>query len=239
MNIDGATVPAYPELHEPARRVTPLTKTRDHYLEQLDKVKGNARQREADEARRAFEDALAAHRLDGVRLKAPPAREQRAQRFGGGRHSRNGEYDWFWELAPDERARVRDNWMTSSSSAQTPDEVEAAGVPIDEWLALTRGIDAAKAVRTGRHLQAKRYGGRDPLAYLGKVHPDELEGRVERFHARRGGTHHSIERAAGVQFFTDENGIVHPIRASYEGEAEYHHEADVPPYVTERGDEAF
>ncbi len=40
-----------------------------------------------------------------------------------------------------------------------------------EWLALTRAIDAAKAVVRGRDLQKARYGGRNPLAYLEKGRP--------------------------------------------------------------------
>lgn len=201
---DAPAVPAYPFLDEPARA------SKEERQARADR-RAEARQTEAD-----FTAALEARTAGAAerRIKAPPPREHVAKRFGGGTRARTDDYDWFYELATEEQARIRSNWMTSSSAAVTPDEIEAGGLPIHEWLALTRGIDAARAVQTGRHLQAKRYGGRNPLAYLERGRPEDHGTRVDRFESEHGG--HDIDPDAGVQFFTDPEGIVHPIRASYE-----------------------
>lgn len=183
-----------------------------------DRARRSLKRVEALDTERVFRDALFANRPDlgEGRIRAPAPREKIAARFGGGRRG-TAEYDWFWELAPEEQARIRQNWMTPSRSAISPDEVEAMGLPIEEWLALTRGIDAARAVATGRELQPKRYGGRNPLAYISRGDPDDEGERVSRFTTRRASTpDRDVRSSEGVQFFTDENGVVHPIRASYE-----------------------
>jgi len=181
----------------------------------------------AEEAERAFSSALYSKDVGSGKLRTPPRLERRAERFGGGFRSRGGEYDWFYSLHPAEQARIRQNWMSSAGGvgsatggggrAMTPDEMEAAGLPVGEWLALTRGIDAARAVRTGRQLQPKRYGGRDPSATVLAGVPEEEGTWVRVFRSRRPeDPDHEIPDGDEVQFFTDENGVVHPIRASYE-----------------------
>lgn len=205
---------------------------------QLERAAASLRRGAAVESERVFTEALTAGRPDlGTgRIKAPPALERRAQRFGGGYRARSAEYDWFYSLAPQEQARIRENWMTSEGGV-SPDEVEAMGLPMGEWLALTRGIDASRAVQTGRHVQAKRYGGRNPLAYLATGPPEDHGTPVRRFTSRRTGVSHDIGRDDQVQFFTDSNGVVHPIRASYEGRSA--RTTTLPTYFAERGDEAF
>lgn len=166
---------------------------------------------QAREAEQVFRDALTAGRPDlgEGRIQAPPRLERQAERFGGGYRSRTAaDYDWFYGLSRAEQARIRENWFTAGPGL-SPDELEDMGLPVREWLALTRGIDAARAVQTGRQLQTDRYGGRDPVAFL-KVGEPADEGTPYR------PDEHNGER---VQFFTDENGVVHPIRASYEHRA--------------------
>jgi hypothetical protein len=178
---------------------------------------------EARQAEATFRDALTAGRPDlgGGRIKAPPERERVAKRFGGGTRAATGEYDWFYELHPDEQGRIRRNWMTEAAgTGVAPDEVEDMGLPMPEWLALTRGIDAAKAVQSGRHLQARRYGGRHPLAFLVKGDPADHgpppPGQpTPRIASRRDPSKwHDVDQHARVQYFTA-NGVIHPIRASY------------------------
>jgi hypothetical protein len=181
---------------------------------------------EAAETQRIFTAALTARPDMGEgKIKAPPRQERVAARFGGGYRSGErgtGNYDWFYELHPAEQKRVRENWFGGSLSV---DEVEEI-MPIREWLALTRGIDAAKAVQRGKDLQKNRYSGRNPLEYLKKGRPEDEGGRYE----RRDG-----DRSHGVQFFTDHNGVVHPIRASYENQGSAA-KADTTDYGA---DEAF
>jgi hypothetical protein len=198
----------YPGIYPPGRRpVDP-------------KVSARADAREAEQV---FRDALTAGRpeMGSAKIKAPPEREKVAKRFGGGTRARSGEYDWFYELNPAEQSRIRRNWMSHDRTALTPDEVEEMGLPMHQWLALTRGIDAARAVQTGRYLQPKRYGGRNPLHYLAAGRPDDHGETVRHFQSRRG-TLHEVPAGARVQFFTDADGIVHPIRATYENH-------DTPP----------
>jgi hypothetical protein len=177
----------------------------------------------------------------GLRMRAPERLERRAERVGGGYRSKQaGSYDWFYELHPKEQARIRANWMTSSGNAPTPDEIEAR-VPIREWLTATRAIDMAKAVETGRQVSKDRYGGQTPASLiagepydLAELHHEDrdraarhvrrarAEGKIGRHHAARNphnvrrGIAYRADGSLDVQFFTDEEGRVHPIRASYE-----------------------
>lgn len=177
----------------------------------------------------------------GWRIQAPERLERRAARVGGGYRSRQrGLYDWFYELDPKEQARLRRNWMSSSSSAPTPDEIEEH-LPIRDWLDLTRAVDMSKAVATGRQTNRRLYGGKTPESFIAGEpydlrelhHQDEeraarhvrrarAEGRIGRHHAPknprnvRRGIAYKADGSLDVQFFTDEEGRVHPIRASYE-----------------------
>lgn len=73
---------------------------------------------------------------------------------------------------------------------------------------------------TGRELSAKRYGGRNPVKFLVTGDPDDEGERVGTMSTRRSSTpDREVRSTEGVQFFTDENGVVHPIRASYEHRA--------------------
>lgn len=136
------------------------------------------------------------------RIKAPPALRKEAARFGGryrggGERGTSGLYDWFYELDPAEQARIRQNWMSPTGVAV--DELEE-NIPIGEWLEITRRIDASKALQTGRTLSRKRYGGlTDATARAGTLVRSGLEetGVVRR-----------------CRFFTDSDGVVHPIRST-------------------------
>lgn len=159
-------------------------------------------------ARRAEEDYRNA--LEGKatfeyagRIKAPPRLRREAVRFGGryrggGERGTSGLYDWFYELDPAEQARIRQNWMAPTGAAV--DELEE-NISIEEWLSLTRRIDASRALATGRQLSRKRYGG--------------LTVSVDR--ARRQARSLADEAVYGdrrCRFFTDDEGVVHPIRAT-------------------------
>jgi hypothetical protein len=214
-----------------------------------DQARTRAAQRaEARDTERTFEAALTAGRPDLVegKMRPPPPRQRVAMGFGGGTRSTTGEYDWFYELNPDEQDRIRRNWMTAEKSSLTgraagltPDEIEDMGLPMAEWLALTRGIDAAKAVQTGRHLQPKRYGGRHPLAYLTRGDPADHGTPVHRIASRRDPSkYHDIDAGAHVQYFTA-NGVVHPIRASYTHRGAFRPETRAEREERYGADEAF
>jgi hypothetical protein len=176
----------------------------------------------------------------GWRIRAPERLERRAARVGGGYRSRGGEYDWFYELHPAEQKRIRANWMSSSSSAPSPDEIEER-IPMREWLSATRAIDMSRAVETGRQVSKNRYGGQTPESLIAgepydlrELHHEDEERaahhvRRARASGRTGRHHvpanpHNVKRGIAykedgsldVQFFTDSEGRVHPIRASYE-----------------------
>lgn len=177
----------------------------------------------------------------GYKIKAPERKEKRAERFGGGyRSKQKGDYDWFYDLNPKEQARIRSNWMTDYAGAPTPDEIETR-IPLKHWVEITRGIDMSRAVQTGRHVQKERYGGMSPSSLIAGEpynlaelhHEDEQRSAREVKRARREGrtgahhapkNPHNVRRGIAykkdgsldVQFFTDDAGRVHPIRASYE-----------------------
>ena len=247
-------------------RVTPLTRTRDHYRESLAEVERIRDEKETaarrttiydrEQLRKVRSSARSAGRraredyereLDqrvghlGWRIRAPERLERRAERIGGGYRSRQaGSYDWFYSLDPKEQARVRRNWMSSSSSAPSPDEIEKE-LPIEAWLDLTRAVDMSKAVASGRHVNRRLYGGRTPESLIAgepydlrelhhqdderaarHVRRSRVEGRIGKGHAPknphnvRRGIAYKADGSLDVQFFTDEEGRVHPIRASYE-----------------------
>lgn len=178
----------------------------------------------------------------GPKIKAPAPLEKRPERFGGRRVSKQGgSYDWFYELDPSEQARIRANWMTKSSTAAAPDEVEEH-MPMADWLRMTRVIDMSKAIATGRHVKGgARYGGMKPATLiagepydLAELHHADRERAARHVRDAQGGARasrrhvpknpHNIRRGIAykadgsldVQYFTDDRGRIHPIRASYE-----------------------
>jgi hypothetical protein len=196
------------------------------------------------------------HALQGLgtgRIRAPQRLERRSAREGGGYRSTRAEqadYDWFYGLGSKEQARIRANWMTDDRHAPTPDEI-AEKMPVRDWLNHTRAIDMARALQTGRHIQADRYGGIRPSQLIAgepydpaKIH--HREPIVSAVHvkdarrARRTGAEHAPKNprnlrrgiaykpdgSLDVQFFTDEQGIVHPIRASYTEHPDERHERE-------------
>jgi hypothetical protein len=184
--------------------------------------KQRAEQRaEAREAEGDYWDALTSGRRAGLsgKIKAPPRLERRPAREGGGYRSRTAsDYDWFYSLHPDEQKRIRSNWFTTGAGAASPDEYEDAGLTMTEWLALTRGIDASRAVAKGRGSgNPTRYGGRAAAKLVEKGRAQDHGTPTTRV-ARSTGDH-SYQDAYGssrVQYFTDAEGRVHPIRSSYQ-----------------------
>lgn len=167
---------------------------------------------QARAAERDYESALSAGARSSFngKIRTPPRLTKTAARIGLG-YVRGGasDYDWFDGLSRAEQARIRHNWFSDSSSAASPDEVEGMGLSMREWLALTRGIDAARALQTRTNLQRSRYGGRDPMSFLAVGEPED--------HGRRHEPdYHDAYGSSRVRFFTDKEGVVHPIRASYE-----------------------
>jgi len=157
----------------------------------------------------------AASRSFAGKIAAPPPQERVPKRFGGGYRAATSEYDWFYGLSRAEQARLRENWFTHGKGGTSPDEVEDMGLTMTEWLALTRGIDAAKAVKVGRVPTAARFGGRNPLAFISRGRPEDHGQRVARITSKRHPSKwHDIDRGAHVQYFVAD-GVVHPIRASY------------------------
>jgi hypothetical protein len=103
------------------------------------------------------------------------------------------------------------------------------GLPMTAWLALTRGIDAAKAVEVGRVPLAARFGGRNPLAFIGRGRPEDQGQRVARITSKWDPSKwHDIDRSAHVQYFVADD-VVHPIRASYQ-------RVDARSFVNARGE---
>ena len=189
--------------------------------------------RQAAEAEAAYLDALTAGR-GGFTGKIAAPEAARKVRTGWGtseyRRRHGGEYDWFDGLSKAEQARIRENWFSHDPGAVSPDEVEAMGLPMSEWLALTRGVDVARTVKAGRRPKRERYGGADPANFLLVGRPEDHGQRVRRFTSKRDGSKwHDIDRGARVQYFTDKEGRVHPIRASYQA-------ADARYNVSPRGE---
>lgn len=147
------------------------------------------------------------------RMRTPPPLEWEAKRFGGGRHARgtSGLYDWFHELDPAEKQRIRENWM--SPQGFKVDEMEDK-LPTREWLSLTRRIDMSRAIAGGRHINRKRYGNLDPdKVLLSGAKIGQL--RRRKGGGRRPGRGEGTSRP-GCHFFTDDDKVVHPIRSTCE-----------------------
>lgn len=144
-------------------------------------LKALYRSRLAELAVKAEDDyysALTADRPDldatGGRIQEPPPRIKIEDRFGGGWRAGTAEYDWFWELHPLEQSRIRGSWF--QQRGLKPDEVEAMGLSMADWLLLTRSIEAARLMQQGRKPGPKRFGGRNPLAGLAnRVESCEVE----------------------------------------------------------------
>lgn len=164
-------------------------------------------------------------------MQAPPPLERIPDRLMLGRFRSRGaeDYDWFYGLHKEEQERLRDNWFAAPGArGQAPSEVFEK-VPRERWLEETRIIDASRAVGAGRagQFNPKRYGGLDPDSLIAdnpyKVRQvwssDEEAARRHVARAQERGARGSWrERAWGTeadrsrcQFFTDENGVVHPI----------------------------
>lgn len=183
--------------------------------------------REAADAETAYWDALTAGRGGFTGKIAAPKVARKARTAWGTseyRREHSGEYDWFDGLSKAEQARVRENWFSHDPGAVSPDEVEAMGLPVSEWLALTRGIDVARTVKAGRRPKADRYGGTSPATFLMRGRPEDHGQRVRRFTSKRDPSKwHDIDRGARVQYFTDKEGHVHPVRSSYQAvDSRYH-----------------
>ena len=148
------------------------------------------------------------------------------------RSTQAADYDWFYGLSKAEQARLRENWFSDSPNAQSPDEVFAK---IDErdWLENTRIVDASRALASGRigDYNPKRYGGLSPNSLIldspydvRKVwSSDEETARrhVARAQERGGMGRDWRSRLWGYpadnsrcRYFTDDRGVVHPIRSS-------------------------
>jgi hypothetical protein len=234
--------------------VSPATRPNVYERSRTDKVRqsltGSAKQAES-RWRGDLEQAL-----EGIghgRMRAPQRLERRSVREGGGYRSTRTEqadYDWFYGLGSKEQARIRANWMTDDRSAPTPDEI-AEKMPVRDWLNHTRAIDMARALQTGRHVQADRYGGMRPSQLIAgepyepaKVHHQDpavahhhvtaarRTGRTGPDHAPknprniRRGIAYKADGSLDVQFFTDDQGRVHPIRASYTEHPDERHERE-------------
>ncbi len=172
------------------------------------------------------------------RMAAPAIAYKRRTGWGSYEYRRNGDWDWFDALSRDEQARLRERWFSTSPTAQSPDEIFQK-ISQREWLENTRIIDASRALASGRigEFNPKRYGGLSPnhlvagTAYDVKVLWSSDEDKARR-HLARGQAGHKGgltwgERAwefepdrSRCQFFTDERGVVHPIRATCGGNEE-------------------
>ncbi len=102
----------------------------------------------------------------------------------------------------------------------SPDELEPK-MPVADWLEHTRAIDGSRALASGRNISPDRYGGLNPnhliegAPYDVRVIWGDDVRALDHLRASAGRRRHETDPDK-VQFFTDQNGIVHPIRASYE-----------------------
>ena len=89
------------------------------------------------------------------------------------------------------------------------DDLHASGLVLVTPLAVEVQEDpvSGRVRTTVKDVKADRYGGRNPTTFLVKGRPEDYGERVEH------------DPSSKVQFFTDENGVVHPIRSSYEHKA--------------------
>ncbi len=85
-------------------------------------------------------------------------------RYAGWRDATHtGLFDWLENVSGAEKTRLRRSWFAEpgDTDAASVDEVEDSGLPIEEWLAETRIIDAASALSHGRLVKPEAYGGLD------------------------------------------------------------------------------
>jgi hypothetical protein len=107
----------------------------------------------------------------------------------------SGEFDWYRELAPAERERIRSRWTVVAPRGVGPDVLAEELAPMigrtvvgmadvedvmGEWVALTRVADAAGSLRNHRYNPA-RYGGCSlgQLFALSESGEDDAESRGE------------------------------------------------------------
>jgi hypothetical protein len=176
----------------------------------------------------------------GPQRMAVPERLVKRRTFWGTteyRSTQAADYDWFYGLAKAEQARLRENWFSSSPDAQSPDEVFAR-IDQRDWLEQTRVVDASRALASGRigDYKPARYGGLNPNHLIEGAPYDVRalwgnEDQARRHLAkaqRQGGMGrdwrerfwgHEPDRSR-CQFFTDERGVVHPVRATCPPEEE-------------------
>lgn len=204
---------------------------------------------EAAKAEGAYWDAMLANRPSFTgKIAAPPPRERVGKRFGGGTRSATSSYDWYYGLSVKEQARLRRNWFSGERATKgtggakrgpraaftgkggtAPDEVEEMGLPIREWLALTRGIDNARAARRGR---APLIDARD---YHGHARTSSIS------YSTRPGAR-EVDRSERVQFRTAPDGTVYPLTPA-KGDTKHHvniyGQRVKTPKVDHGADEAF
>jgi len=194
-----------------------------------------------DSAREVEERHLAElERVDaGPHKMAAPERLLKRSTFWGTteyRSTQAADYDWFYGLSRAEQARLRQNWFSDNPTAKSPDEIFDK-VDQRQWLENTRVVDAARALASGRigEFNPRRYGGLNPnhliegAPYDVRVlwSSDEEKARRHLAKAQRKGSlgREWRERFWGTepdrshcQFFTDERGVVHPIRVTCQPE---------------------
>lgn len=174
--------------------------------------------------------------VDGkILAPAPKRRTVGAERYTAGRttSAHGGEYDWFDGLSKREQRAIRLHWMAArpkagstfaTRRAVSPDEVERHGFTMTHWLALVRGVDAAKRIERGK----ARPGD---LKYVHVGRPEDYGIRTRARKSTGDREYTDYYGSSRVQYFTDANGEVHPIRASYESpelRARHDYGADEP-----------
>ena len=102
----------------------------------------------------------------------------------------SGEFDWFRQLAPSERERIRSGWTVVAPRGVGPDVLAEELAPMigrtvvgmadvegvmNEWVQLTRAADAAGSLRNHRYNPA-RYGGRSLAQLFALSEPGENDG---------------------------------------------------------------
>ncbi len=170
-------------------------------------------------------------------------------RWGGGYRQKrtSGNWDWFYGLTKKEQARLRENWF---GGVQDPDEIEER-VSIREWLDLTRRVDAARALGSGRLVNPDRYGGLNPNHLIegtpynvriiwaeddraiAHIHKAQAGGRLGRSWRER--VWDVEPDRSHVEFRTRPDGQVYPIRATEPNQGRPRQYAPMRP----EDDEAF
>ena len=103
----------------------------------------------------------------------------------------SGEFDWFRQLAPSERERIRSGWTVVAPRGVGPDVLAEELAPMigrtvvgmvdvedvmNEWVQLTRVADAAGSLRNHRYNLA-RYGGRSLSQLFALSEPGENDAK--------------------------------------------------------------